>query len=112
VLGNAKFLLTRFHLDFLFCFDGDLVYVDETVSWLRRSVGNVSASISRYLKEFSQCPCYPPHRILSAQTGLAVYNAPRFTVIPLFQGYPPCSFRLATSPSGSISSQIKTTGDV
>ncbi|WP_294738911.1 hypothetical protein [uncultured Pseudomonas sp.] len=99
-------------MDFLFRFDGDLVYVDETGSWLCVFVGSGLSSISLYLKEFSQCPCYLPHRILSAQTGLAVYNAPRFTVIPLFQGYPPCSFRQATSPSGSISSQIKTTGDV
>jgi len=53
VFGNAKFLLTRFHLDFLFRFDGDLVYVDETESWLHRFVGIVLSSTSRYLKEFS-----------------------------------------------------------
>jgi len=53
VFGNAKFLLTRFHLDFLFCFYGDLVYPDETDSWRRFFVGNVLPSTSRYLKEFS-----------------------------------------------------------
>jgi len=45
-----------------------------------------------------------------------VYNAPRFTVTPLrtyakgqdLRVYPPWSLRLATSRTGSISSQIKT----
>ncbi|AZF07012.1 hypothetical protein C4J94_4271 [Pseudomonas sp. R5-89-07] len=33
---NAKYLLTRFHLDFFFCFFGFIFYREKTVDWLNR----------------------------------------------------------------------------
>jgi len=41
VFQNAKYLLTRFHLDFFFGFFEEIFYREKTVDWLNRFFSQV-----------------------------------------------------------------------
>ena len=46
---NAKYLLTRSHLDFLFCFFAVIFYSEKTTNYRAQSVGNFPLTFFRFL---------------------------------------------------------------
>ncbi|TYK59076.1 hypothetical protein FXO26_05490 [Pseudomonas synxantha] len=121
---NAKNLLTRFHLDFFFCFWRAIFYSEKTAYWLNRLFRKSPLTIFRWLavkpgcnavfpyrndkftnlprKSWVTCSCKDwltvcrVHSVGACRSCRAVYNAPRFTVTPL--AYP----RKRPRPQGSI----------